>query len=233
NQGGTPSPFDQSSHQSLSVAQSSADVRMEFIRKTYSLFMAGILVAIIAGTICLQVPAILSLAAMIWSVPLVAIALMFGLTMGAEAVSRTEGLNYVALFGFTGFIGFLFAPILALYAPQLLGTAAFLTTTIFGGLTAYVWVTKKDFNFLGGMLFVGLFALIVGGLANMFLFRSAGASYWMAWVTVVLFSGFVLYDTSQIIHRYDSKGYCSAALSLFLDFFNMFMAILRILGGRR
>jgi modulator of FtsH protease len=234
-QGGVPNPFDYSS-QPMTVAQSSTDVRMDFIRKTYSLFMAGILMALIAGTVCLNVEPVFNLAAMILSSPLIAIVLLFGLSMGAEAVSRIEGVNYAALFGFTAFIGFLFAPILAMYemrAPGIVGQAAFLTTTIFGGLTAYVWVTKKDFNFLGGMLFVGLFAVIIGGLANVFLFKNSGASYWMAWVTVVLFSGFVLYDTSRIIHRYDSKGYCSAALSLFLDFFNMFMAILRILGGRR
>ncbi|HEY0074704.1 MAG TPA: Bax inhibitor-1 family protein, partial [Abditibacteriaceae bacterium] len=59
------------------------------------------------------------------------------------------------------------------------------------------------------------------------------AGYWMAWISLFLFSGFVLYDTSQIIHRYDAKSYCAAALSLFLDFFNIFMAILRILAGSR
>jgi modulator of FtsH protease len=232
---GAPNPFTYTS-QPISVAQSSTEVRMEFIRKTYSLFLAGILTALIAGTVCLRVEAVFNLAAMILSVPLVAIVLLFGTSMGAQAVSRVEGLNYVALFGFTAFIGFLFAPILAIYemsAPGIVVEAAFLTTTIFGALTAYVFITKKDFSFLGGMLFVGVAALIIGGLANVFLFKSAGASYWMAWVTVLLFSGFVLFDTSRIMLRYDSKGYCSAALALFLDFFNMFMAILRILGGGR
>lgn len=228
-------PFAYSS-QPVMVAQSSADVRMEFIRKTYSLFMAGILMALIAGTVCLRVDAVLNLSLMVLSNPLIAVVLLFGLSMGAQAVSRIEGLNYAALFGFTAFIGFLFAPMLALYemrVPGIVGQAAFLTTIIFGSLTAYVFVTKTDFNFLGGMLFVGIIALVLGSLANVFFFKSAGASYWMAWVTLFLMSGFVLFDTSRIIHRYDAKGYCSAALSLFLDFFNMFMAILRILGGRR
>lgn len=232
---GAPNPFAYSS-QPMTVAQSSVEVRLGFIRKTYALFMAGILMSIVAGTICLQVPAVTSLSLMILNSPLLAIVLLFGLSMGAQAVSRVEGLNYVALFGFTAFMGFLFAPILAMYemsAPGIVSQAAFLTTTIFGSLTAYVFVTKKDFNFMGGILAVGLIALIIGGLANVFLFKNGGASYWMAWVTVFLFSGFVLYDTSRIIHRYDAKGYCSAALALFLDFFNMFMAILRILGGSR
>ncbi len=234
-QGQNTNPFSYSS-QPVSVADSPVEVRMNFIRKTYSLFLAGILCALVAGTICLRVPAVGALAVGIYSNPLIALVLLFGLSIGAQAVSRVEGLNYAALFGFTAFIGFLFAPLLAIYErsmPGIVGQAALLTSITFGALTAYAFISKKDFSFLGGMLFVGLAALILGGLANVFLFKSIGASYWMAWVTVLLFAGYVLYDTSQIIHRYDAKGYCSAALSLFLDFFNMFMAILRILGGNR
>lgn len=234
-QGQSENPFAYSS-QNLTVADSPVEVRMEFIRKTYSLFLAGIVCALVAGTICLNSYPVANAAVTVLQSPLLAIVLLFGLSMGAQAVSRIEGLNYAALFGFTAFIGFLFAPLLAMYersAPGIVGQAAGLTAIAFGSLTAYAFVTKKDFSFLGGLLFVGLAMLIVGGLANVFFFKSTGASYYMAWVSLFLFSGYVLYDTSQIIHRYDAKGYCSAALSLFLDFFNMFMAILRILSGNR
>lgn len=234
-QGQGENPFAYSS-QPLTVAESPVEVRMEFIRKTYSLFLAGILCALVSGTICLNSAPVLNVALGILGNPLIAIVLLFGLSMGAQAVSRVEGLNLVALFGFTAFIGFLFAPILRIYegsAPGIVAQAAVLTTITFSALTAYVFVTKKDFSFLGGMLFVGVILLILGGLANVFFFKSAGASYFMAWITLFLFSGYVLYDTSQIIHREDAKGYVSAALALFLDFFNMFMAILRILSGGR
>ncbi len=234
-QSGNPNPFSYSSEIST-VANSPVEVRMEFIRKTYSLFLAGILCALVAGTICLNSAPVFGAAAGILRNPLIAIVLLFGLSMGAQAVSRIEGLNYAALFGFTAFIGFLFAPVLRMYEQSANGIvmqAAVLTTITFSSLTAYAFITKKDFSFLGGMLFVGVLLLIGGGLANVFFFKSSGASYYMAWVTLFLFAGYVLYDTSQIIHRYDAKGYCSAALSLFLDFFNMFMAILRILSGNR
>ncbi|MBW3635913.1 MAG: Bax inhibitor-1 family protein [Armatimonadetes bacterium] len=232
---GSPSPFEYSS-QPMTVAESSVDVRLDFIRKTYSLFLAGILMALVAGTICLNSAPVFNAAISVLRSPLLSIALLFGLAMGAQAVSRIEGLNYAALFGFTAFMGFLFAPVLAMYesrVPGIVSQAAILTFIAFGSLTAYAFISKKDFSFMGGMLTVGLIMLIAGGLANVFLFKSSGASYWMAWVTLLLFSGYVLYDTSQIIHRYDAKGYVAAALALFIDFFNMFMAILRILGGRR
>lgn len=225
-------PFN-SSTMETSVSQSPVEVRMNFIRKTYALFMAGILMCVLAGTACLSVPALTGVAISLWKTPLLAILLVYGAVFAASAVSEVEGLNYAALFGFTGLIGFMFAPIVAMYAPAVVGQAAFLTILIFGSLTAYVFVTKKDFSFLGGMLFVGLIALILGGLANVFIFRNSGASYWMAWVTLFLFSGYVLYDTSNIMNRYSERSYCSAALALFLDFFNIFMALLRILGGRR
>ena len=233
NQDNQPNAFNSSTN--WTVAQSSVEVRTEFIQKTYVLFFASLLAAIVVGGITLNTP-LYAVSRALLDIPLLAFGLMFGGAMLAGVVSRTEGLNYVALFGFTSFVGFIIAPVLSLYEgayPGIVGQAAFLTVLVFGALTAYVFVSKKDFSFLGGMLFVGLIALIIGGLANMLFFKSSGAGYWMAWITVFLFSGFVLYDTSQIIHRYDAKGYCAAALSLFLDFFNLFMAILRILSGNR
>lgn len=217
-------PFDYSSA-SVPVAQSSGEARLEFLRKTYALFFAGIICCLLMGA-----------ALGVISHPLILLVLILGGSFGAQAVSRTEGLNYAALFGFTGMLGWLFTPMLAMYElrqPGIVTQAAALTTITFGALTAYVFVSKKDFSFMGGLLFVGLIGLIVGGLANAFLFHSPIASYLMAWFTLLLFSGYVLYDTSNIMRRYDSRGYCSAALSLFLDFFNMFLAILRILSGSR
>jgi modulator of FtsH protease len=226
-------PFDYSSAP-VPVAQSSGEVRLEFLRKTYALFFAGIICCLLVGAATLRVPALFGISASLN--PLIALLLIVGLSYGAQAVSRMEGLNYAALFTFTGFLGFIFAPMLAIYElqqPGILAQAAVLTTITFSALTAYVFVSKKDFSFMGGLLFVGLIGLILGGLANAFLIHSPVASYLMAWFTLLLFSGYVLYDTSNIMQRYDSRGYCSAALSLFLDFFNMFLAILRILSGSR
>ncbi len=233
NQGNQPNAFNTST--GWTVAQSSAEVQMAFIQKTYVLFLAGILSAIVMGGITLNTP-LYNVSVGILSSTWLAVILMFGGVWIAGAVSRTEGLNYIALFSFTGLIGFLFAPLLSMYEgafPGIVAQAAFLSVLVFGALTAYVFVSKKDFSFMGGFLFVGVIALVIGGLANAFFFKSSGAGYWMAWISLFLFSGFVLYDTSQIIHRYDAKGYCAAALDLFLDFFNIFMAILRILAGSR
>lgn len=220
----------------VSVADSPLEARLAFIRKTYVLFLAGILCCILAGVATLFVPALGAASMAVLRIPLLAIVLIIGASMGAQAVSRIEGVNYVALFGFTGLMGWLFTPIIAMYEgsqPGILTQAAALTVITFGALTTYALTTKKDFSFLSGILFVGVVGLILGGLANIFLFHSPMTSYILAWFTLLIFSGYVLYDTSNILRRYDTGAYCSAALSLFLDFFNMFMAILRILSGSR
>ncbi len=228
-------PFDYSSA-TVSVAQSSATERLEFLRKTYLLFLAGILCCVVTGAATLHVPALMRASLSVLQMPLLAMILIIGLSWGAQAVSRVEGLNYAALFGFTAVIGWIFTPILAIYEmrqPGILGQASALTIIMFGALTTYVFISKKDFSFMGGLLFVGLVGLVLGGLVNAFLIHSPIASYLMAWFTLLLFSGYVLYDTSNIMRRYDTRSYCSAALSLFLDFFNMFLAIIRILAGSR
>jgi len=232
NQGSNPFNY---SSANVPVAQSSVDVRMDFLRKTYALFLAGIICSLLVGALTLRTPSLFTISASLN--PLIAILLIVGLSFGAQVASRIEGLNYVALFSFTGVMGFVFAPMLHAYdamQPGIVTQAAMLTTITFSALTTYVFVSKKDFSFMGGLLFVGLIGLILGGIANALLFHSAVTSYLMAWFTLLIFSGYVLYDTSNIMRRYDSRAYCSAALSLFLDFFNMFLAILRILsGGRR
>lgn len=218
----------------MTVAQSPVDVRMEFLRKTYGLFLAGLICSMLVCTATFTNHSLLVLSA---SMPFILrLVLMVGLVIGAQAASRIEGLNYALLFTFTGAMGFIIAPVLYVYnitQPGIVMQAGLLTTITFSALTAYVFVSKKDFSFLGGLLFVGLIGLVLGGFANLLLFHSPLTSYFMAWVGVFIFSGYVLYDTSNIMRRYDSRAYCSAALSLFLDFFNMFLYILQILGGSR
>ena len=215
------------------VAAASEETRLNFIRKTYVLFMAGILTAIVAGAICLTVTPVLSFALAIISRPIIAFAVVVGGSFVAQMLARKEGVNYLALFGFTALLGIIFAPIVAIYAPSVVGQAAFLTCAIFGSLTAYVFITRKNFSFMGGMLFIGMIGMILAVAANMFFFKDTNISYWISWGVLFLSSGFVLYQTSNLIHEYSENEYCAAALGLFISFFNIFMSLLNILGGNR
>lgn len=238
NQGYQPQndPFSETTHFGT-LANAPADVRANFIRKTYVLFLAGILTAIIGGTICLRTPQLyLAVMNLLTSSPLLFVGIFLGSSILAQAVSRVEGLNYLALFGFTGLLGVLIAPVVAMYersSPGIVGQAAFLTIVIFGAMTAYAFVSGKNFSFIGGFIFVGMIGIVAAGIANMLWFKSSDFSYWMAWGSLLMSSGYVLYRTSNMIHEYDERDYCSAALGLFISFFNIFMSLLRILGGRR
>lgn len=226
-------PFAVSSHVTM-VGQEANEVQMNFIRKTYVLFLAGVLTAIVMGAITLTVQPVFMLAISVWSVPILAIGLVFGGSILAQTMAQRPGLDVPALFGFTGLIGFLMSPILATYAPSVLGQAAVMSVVIFGSLTGYVFVTKKDFSFMGGMLCVGMISLIIGLVINGVLLHSSVTSYLLSWGVLMMSSGFVLYQTSNLVNKYRSNQAGLAALGLFISFYNIFVSLLNILnGGRR
>ena len=143
---------------------------------------------------------------------------------------KKETLGLVALFSFTILTGITTTPLLMAYTGGTVTMAAFLTGLTFAGLSLYALTTKKDLSFLGGMLSTGLILLIVGSLLNAFFFKSAWGSFGISCVGVFLFSGFILYDTKNIMHRYPTDEVISATLTLYLDILNLFIFILHILG---
>ena len=215
------------------AAQAGVQERMGFIRKVYALFFAATLFAIGGVWLGLSFDPLLQFA---YQHPWVMLFAMIGGVMGAQAVRHVRGLNLLALFGFTTFTGVVISPLIAVISqinPGSILAAGVLTVGIFGGLTAYVFVSKKDFSFMRGMLMTGLIVVILAGVVNIFL-GSGALGFAVAAATLLLFSGFVLYDTSNIIRRYPTNEYVAGALSLYLDAFNIFLALLRILNaGRR
>jgi len=215
------------------AAQASVEERMSFVRKVYALFFAATLFAI--GGVLLGI-SIKPLTMFAFEHPIIMFLAMIGGVMGAQAVRHVPGLNLAALFGFTTFTGIVISPLIAIISqvnPGSILAAGVLTVGIFGGLTAYVFISKRDFSFLRGMVMVGLIVVILAGVVNIFL-GSGALGFAVAAATLLLFSGFVLYDTSNIIRRYPTNEYVAGALSLYLDAFNIFLALLRILNsGRR
>lgn len=215
------------------AARASVSERMGFIRKVYALFFAATLFAIGGVLLGLSFEPLLRFA---YQHPWVMLFAMLGGVIGAQAVRHVPVVNLVALFGFTTLTGVVISPLIAIIRqvnPGSITAAGLLTVGIFGGLTAYVFVSKKDFSFMRGMLMTGLIVVILAGVVNIFLGASA-LGFAVAAATLLLFSGFVLYDTSNIIRRYPVNEYVAGALSLYLDAFNIFLALLRILNaGRR
>jgi len=148
---------------------------------------------------------------------------------------RNSAWGLVSIFAFTGFLGFCMGPLINFYLKsyvnggQLIMTALGGTGVIFFTLSAYVLLTRKNFNAIGGFLFVGLIVAIVAVIANLFL-KIPGLQLAISAALVLIFSGFILYDTSRIINN-GERNYIMATIALYLDIVNLFQNLLLLLGA--
>jgi len=212
----TPSP----------VSKASLLDRSAFIQQVYALLVAALLVT--AGAAYYGI--VSGLAVKYFLPALIAELVVFFIALG---VRRKPGINMVALFTYAALSGFTLAVVLERYLSRgqsdIIWQAAAICAAIFTVLSAYVHVTKQDFNWMGGFLIVGLIGLLVSGIAFLFWPNSFAIFLWSC-VSAVLFSGYILYDTSRIILKFDTDEVVAAVLELYLDIINLFLDLLRILS---
>jgi modulator of FtsH protease len=167
--------------------------------------------------------------------PIMAPLLMFGVMMGmlfGVSALRNSVWGIALLLGFTFVAGVFLGPILqhALHlrnGAQLVGMAAGGTGLIFFSLATIATVTKKDFSFMGKFLFIGVILLVVASLANIF-FAIPALSLTISAIAILIFSAYILYDISQIIHGGETN-YLMATVTLYLDIYNIFVNLLSLL----
>ncbi|HAJ71072.1 MAG TPA: hypothetical protein DCO68_03240 [Methylophilaceae bacterium] len=158
-------------------------------------------------------------------------AVMFGM-FKLIAVNQNSGLGVWLLLGVTFLFGLMLGPILqvALHlanGTQIVGLAAAGTGITFLSLAAIASSPARDFGYLGKFLFIGLILMIVASIANIFLHIPA-MSLALSAVSVLIFSGYILYDVNQIV-RGGQTNYVMATLNLYLDIYNIFVNLLNIL----
>jgi modulator of FtsH protease len=156
----------------------------------------------------------------------------FGLLF-ATAKFRNSSLGLAFVFALTGFMGYTLGPILNAYLAlpnggQVVMTAMGATGVIFLGLSGYALTTRKDFSFMGGFLMVGILVAFMAGLGAVF-FEMPGLSLAVSSMFVLLMSGLILYETSNIIHGGETN-YIMATVTLFVAIFNLFTSLLHLLG---
>lgn len=197
--------------------------RNKVLRQTYILLGMNVLFSALCAYIGMrlnvQIPWMLSLVA------------LFGLSWGIQ-MNRNSGLGVILLFALTGFLGFYISYALNVYVSLGMGSvvvkALIGSAIIFFGLSAYVLMSGKNFTFLGGFLFVGVLVAFLAGLGAMF-FSMPALSVVVSAAFLLIFSGYVLYDTSNIIHG-EETNYIVATLNLFMNIFNIFISLLNLLG---
>ena len=146
---------------------------------------------------------------------------------------RNSAWGIVSVFALTGFMGYTLGPIVSHYlglpnGGQTVITAMGGTAVIFLGLSGYALTTKKDFSFMGGFLMVGILLAFLASLAAIF-FEIPALSLTVSAAFVLLMSGLILYETSNIIHGGETN-YVMATVSLFVAIFNLFTSLLQLLG---
>jgi len=146
---------------------------------------------------------------------------------------RNSGLGLLCVFALTGFMGLTLGPIISAYLSlpnggQIVMTAMGGTGVIFLGLSGYALTTRKDFSFIGGFLMVGILVAFLASLASLFL-TLPGLSLAVSAMFILLMSGMILYQTSQIIHGGETN-YIMATVSLYIAIYNLFISLLQLLG---
>jgi len=207
-------------------AVSSAE-KNKVLTNTYKLLaMTLIFSALMAGvSMAIALPPMISLISSIGALILVWFVL-------PKTAHSSAGIFVV--FGFTGLLGLGLGPMLSAFlsipgGSEVIMTALGGTGAIFLGLSAYALTTKKDFSFLGGMLFAGFIVVLIAAVANIFLAMPA-LQLAISAAVILIMSGFILYDTSRIVNGGETN-YILATAGLYLSIYNIFVSLLQILGA--
>lgn len=163
---------------------------------------------------------------------LITLVVFFGLLF-AISKFQNSAVGIVLVFALTGFMGLTLGPILNAYlslpgGSSIVMNAMGATGAIFLGLSAYVLTTKKDFSFMGGFLAVGIIVGFLAGLGAI-VFEMPALSLAVSAMFVLLMSGLILYETSNIINGGETN-YIMATTTLFVSIFNLFTSLLHLLG---
>ncbi|MFY2564210.1 Bax inhibitor-1/YccA family protein [Corallococcus terminator] len=209
-----------------------------FMTRVHGWMFAGLLVTGVMALLTLSNEALLRtvidwrLGFMIAQVGAV-LALSFLAPRLSGPVAATMFLGYSALTGMT------FAILFLVYTAGSIAQAFFLTAGVYGAMALYGTITKKDLSAWGTFLFMGLIGVVLASVVNIFM-RSDMMSFVVACASVLVFAGLTAYDTQKLREMHANSGYSSAAtvsivgaLTLYLDFINLFLAILRLMGRRR
>lgn len=225
---------------------------LAYVRQVYAWLFVGVLITIGAAwgalnigvpvtvTIDKQLVSVPPLVAAIVQHPMAAGLLFLALVVMAGISRKLKGLNAVAFLGTTAFSGVFIGP--AVFAANLKASmgntlsshpvrdAGILTVLAFTGLTGYVFASKRDFSAWGSVLMTGLMVLIGAMFLSIFVGSNA-LSLAISSVAVLLFAGFIVFDTWRILNVSERDDAIGDALNMYLNVLNIFLSLIRIFGS--
>jgi FtsH-binding integral membrane protein len=222
----------------LTAAQANPDQRAAFIRRTYAhlalaiLAFTGVEAWLLNSSLAESLIPLMLGHRFSW---LIVIGCFMGVSMLANGLAQSRGnpgMQYVGLGLFVVAEAVVFLPMIYIAigitgSPEIVQTAGIITLMLVAGLTATVFITRADFSFMGNILGIGFFIVIGLVVAGMLFGFSLGL--WFSVLMVGFAAGSILYETSNILHRYSTEDHVAASLGLFASVALLFWYILQIL----
>jgi FtsH-binding integral membrane protein len=164
--------------------------------------------------------------------------LVFFISFRIERLQFTTALTLFMVYA--GLLGVTLMPIFLVYTGASITRVFFISAASFGALSLWGYTTQRNLSAMGSFMIMGLFGLIIASLVNLFL-KSSGLDFAISVIGVIVFAGLTAWDTQRIKEMYDvrddgtiaGRKAVMGALSLYLDFINLFMMLLRLVGDRR
>ena len=210
------------------------------MRKVYTwMTLALLITGVTAFGVASSPTLFMSLSKMMWGLIIAELALVFILSGAINRLSL--GTATLMFIGYSVLNGAMLSSIFLLYEPMVIAKVFFITAGTFGAMAVYGYTTKKDLTSMGKILFMALIGLIIATVVNMFL-KSPGFDYILSYIGVAIFIGLTAWDSQKIKEmlqtQYDmsegaQKLALLGALTLYLDFINLFLYLLRIFGNNR
>lgn len=217
---------EQSSYAYESAHRSEAQI-VSFVKETYKLFAASMMAGAVGAYV--GIPLAGAIHAMFWPLFILEI----GLLIGLQFVKNKPGINLIVMFGFVFMTGLMLAPLLSYTlglngGATIIGNAFAMTAVVFGAMSFYAIKTTKDFTGYGKPLMIALLVIIGFSILNIFL-GNPMLHIMLSGAVVILFSILVIYDTQNIMQgAYETP--IDGAVALYLDFLNIFTALLQLFG---
>ena len=169
---------------------------------------------------------------------LATLGLVFFISFRIQRLQFTTALTLFMVYA--GLLGLMLSSVFLAYTGASITRVFFISAASFGALSLYGYTTQRDLSGMGSFMIMGLFGLIIASVVNIFL-KSTGLDWMISVIGVLVFAGLTAYDTQRIKEMYDvmddgtvaGRKAVMGALSLYLDFINLFLMLLRLVGDRR
>ena len=222
------------------VAASAIDAGLRaFMLRVYNYMAAGVGLTGVAAFLTYQLtgPELLQ-SPLMWVFMLAPLGLVFFISarINTLSVETARGLFFL----YAALVGISLSTIFHIYTESSITRVFFISAAAFGALSIWGYTTRRDLSGIGTFLFMGVIGIIIASLVNIFL-RSSGLDWMISITGVGVFAGLTAYDTQRIKEMYDrgddatlaGRKAVMGALSLYINFINLFMMLLRLMGGRR